>query len=195
MAQDRKKEMMMDDNTSSQRGNARTQRMMTDRLLTTEQAQELLQSVQGIPNEAMLHLALICGIRRGELFGLQWSDCDLERGTLQVRRTLMVFNEDHYQAYPPKQQRKFMLTKSLVTVLHQHRLEQREQVDGHWEDQDLVFTDEGGGPLGEHAFAGWFDMVRTRAQMPHLRFHDWRLSYLKQMIGMQESARTTWLEN
>lgn len=31
---------------------------------------------------------LTCGLRRGELLGLQWQDVDLEDGTIKIRRTL-----------------------------------------------------------------------------------------------------------
>ena len=33
-------------------------------------------------------LAASMGLRRGELLGLQWSDLDVERGVLPVRRTV-----------------------------------------------------------------------------------------------------------
>src|SRR5207249_1308683 len=33
-------------------------------------------------------LCLTKGLRRGELLGLRWEDIDLDKGTLQIRRTL-----------------------------------------------------------------------------------------------------------
>jgi integrase len=43
---------------------------------------------QGRRLEALYVLAVHCGLRQGELLGLKWDDVDLERGILQVRRTL-----------------------------------------------------------------------------------------------------------
>lgn len=40
----------------------------------------------GDPLYPVYHLAIVTGLRRGELHGLQWDDVDLDRGVLQVRR-------------------------------------------------------------------------------------------------------------
>jgi integrase len=39
-------------------------------------------------------VALSCGLRRGEMLGLQWADVDLETGTLSVRHALQRFGGD-----------------------------------------------------------------------------------------------------
>jgi integrase len=33
-------------------------------------------------------LAILTGMRRGELLGLKWEDVDLKRGVLQIKRSL-----------------------------------------------------------------------------------------------------------
>jgi integrase len=40
----------------------------------------------------MYVLAIMAGLRQGELLGLKWEDIDLEGGKLQVRRTLYKGN-------------------------------------------------------------------------------------------------------
>jgi integrase len=57
-------------------------------VLTVEQARKLLGIARGSRLDALLLMALTTGMRRGELVALRWVDVDLERGTLQVRRTL-----------------------------------------------------------------------------------------------------------
>jgi integrase len=56
--------------------------------LTSEQAKVLLKTVYGDLLEALYVLAITAGLRQAELLGIRWEDMDLERGTLQVRRTL-----------------------------------------------------------------------------------------------------------
>jgi integrase len=62
--------------------------------LAPDQAQQLIQTVKGDALEGLVTVALSCGLRRGEMLGLQWVDVDLEAGTLQVRRALQRFGGD-----------------------------------------------------------------------------------------------------
>ena len=62
--------------------------------LTPEQAQQLLIAVKGHALESLVAVGLSCGLRRGEMLGLQWADVDLDTGLLQVRRALQRFGGD-----------------------------------------------------------------------------------------------------
>jgi integrase len=56
--------------------------------LTPSQARALLATATGTPYETLLHLALLLGLRRGEIQALRWRDIDLQRDELRVARTL-----------------------------------------------------------------------------------------------------------
>jgi hypothetical protein len=56
--------------------------------LTPSQTRDLLAAAKGHRLEAVIVLAVTLGLRKGELFGLTWADCDLENRTLQVRRSV-----------------------------------------------------------------------------------------------------------
>lgn len=58
------------------------------RLLTMRQTRALLQGFYGHDLEAWLICAASCGLRTEEGYGLEWSDLDLRRGVLTVRRGL-----------------------------------------------------------------------------------------------------------
>lgn len=62
--------------------------------LTPAQAQQLLKAVSGDPLDALVTVGLSCGLRRGEMLGLQWADVDLDAGTLRVRHALQRFGGD-----------------------------------------------------------------------------------------------------
>jgi len=57
--------------------------------LTLDQAQRLLTTVKETRWHSLYVLALILGLRRGELLGLRWSDVDLDAKTLSVRQNLV----------------------------------------------------------------------------------------------------------
>lgn len=54
--------------------------------LTPEQTIALLDAVEGQRGGVIYHLALILGLRLGELLGLQWTDIDWEARTLTIER-------------------------------------------------------------------------------------------------------------
>ena len=59
--------------------------------LTVEQAQQLLRSSREAadPYYPAWLLGIGCGLRRGEILGLRWTDVDLAAGVLHVRRQLI----------------------------------------------------------------------------------------------------------
>ena len=50
--------------------------------------------MKGHALESLVAVGLSCGLRRGEMLGLQWADVDLDTGLLQVRRALQRFGGD-----------------------------------------------------------------------------------------------------
>ena len=56
--------------------------------LTLEQAQKLLEAARQGRLECLLTVALVNGMRLGELLALRWSEVDMTRGILQVRHTV-----------------------------------------------------------------------------------------------------------
>jgi integrase len=129
---------------------------------------------------ALWRLALMCGMRRGELLGLKWDDVDLDRGTLAVRRTLSRGSGGTWQLTEPKTasgRRQIALPESCVAALRKHRLRQLEQrmaLGPAWEDHGFVFTGRTGTPLHVNSMTVHFKKLITDAQVPAIRFHDLR---------------------
>lgn len=152
--------------------------------LTAEQAQKLLETVKGHPQEALFVLALMTGMRRGELLGLKWQDINLEGGFLQVRRALtrMPTGQGYKETEPKTKssRRRIVLVPLAVEALIKHResqLQLRELAGPVWEDHDYVFCD----PDGTHLDPGHdvyvqFKKLLEKAGLPDVRFHDLRHS-------------------
>jgi integrase len=106
--------------------------------LTREQVRIFLSSAKGDRLEALYFLAIHTDLRQGELLGLKWSDIDLDRGHLQVRRILSAAKEGPRFTTPKSNQgRSVRLTTQAVQALHDHRkrqVQERLKHDGFWQE-------------------------------------------------------------
>jgi integrase len=158
--------------------------------LTKEQAQRLLQVARGHRLEALLTLALATGMRRGEMLGLRWSDIDLVRGSLQVRRSMNRVGKNGVVESGPKTakgRRSIVLPQFVIEVLKQHRIRQVEarlKAGEQWEDHDWVFCNIYGRFLEPVIVHRLFKKLLADARLPQIRFHDLRHSAATFLLGM-----------
>jgi integrase len=144
------------------------------------QTAAVLAAAHGDDFEPLWRLALLTGMRRGEILGLRWADVDLDTGALSVRRTLSRGTSSRLEVGEPKTgagRRRVALPPSVVESLRRHRVRQLELrlVAGPaYEDQDLVFTNETGRPIHPNSLALRFRRLIERAGVPPIRFHDLR---------------------
>ncbi len=119
-----------------------TKREMTP--LTPEQVKTLFRTVENSPLEALYVLAVMTGLRKGELLGLKWVDIDLDAGLLQVRRSLSLTKEGPVMVPPKtaKGSRRVALSAVAVEALRRHRSRQ-DAMRGSWsKDHGLVFPND-----------------------------------------------------
>jgi integrase len=151
-------------------------------VLTIEQAYTLLRQIKNHRMEALFTLAIVTGMRCGELLALRWQDIDLANCSLQVKRTVNYMKGyGHVESEPKtvKSRRRIRLPLFVVEVLLRHRTRQEEQrcesADA-WIDRDLVFTTVEGNYIALTTLLRAFNSVLKQAGLPRMRFHDLRHS-------------------
>ena len=150
--------------------------------LDIEQARMLLESVREHRLEVLLTMAVVTGMRRGELLALTWSNIDFERHSLQVGNTVDYIPKYGYVQTEPKTKagkRLIRLPAFLMDMLKAHRVQQEEQrskVGTAWENRDLVFPDLKGGYFNPNYLLRVFKKILENAGVPHMHFHDLRHS-------------------
>lgn len=148
--------------------------------LSPDQARTLLATASGDRLEAVYALAVTTGMRRGEILALQWKYVDLETGSLQVVGTLQRTREGLSIAEPKtdRSRRQVALSATAAQALRKHRAAQASQrllLGAAWQDLDLVFTNDIGGPMEPaNLIRRSFQPLLKRAGLPPIRFHDLR---------------------
>ena len=160
--------------------------------LIREQVATLLRAAAGTDMQMPIALLVTTGLRRGEAFGLKWSDIDLERGRLTVRRSLEKLNDGTLQYKSPKTTRSartVALAPFLIDRLRAHRMEEKRlhmQFGIGRKDDGPVFADlRTGLPIDLKAFSKRFARLVERAGLD-VRLHDLRHSY--GMLALQNGV-------
>lgn len=99
------------------------------RTWTVEQMAAFLEHGDRHPLALFWRLALITGMRRGELLALRWDDIDQKRATLAVQRTFAQDRNNQPMISPPKtrsSQRQIAFPAALLDLMRTHRRTQNE---------------------------------------------------------------------
>jgi integrase len=153
------------------RGTAAPQAAPSERVAwTADEARRFLAASTGHRLGAAFHLAVVAGLRRGELLGLRWSDLDLERGRLRVAQQLMVERgRARLKPAPERDRRTIPLPPSEVAMLldHRHRQDDEQPVNSPApRDHNLVFRAPGGGWLTPERFARAMNDLIAQTHVP-----------------------------
>ncbi len=149
-------------------------------VLSPDEATGFLRDTTARPNHALYVLAITTGMRQGELLGLRWSDVDLHRNRIEVRRALQRQKGRGLVFVEPKtsrSRRRIAIGGLATKALKAQRDRQaflRERLGDEWIDYDLVFCTDKGTPLDPGWVRESFAADLKRAGLGHVRFHDLR---------------------
>ena len=158
--------------------------------LNQKQVADFLAAAQDDRLKSLFVLAIGSGMRLGELFGLQWSDVDLKKGVVTVRRSLSELNGVLKLKEPKTKssKRRIELPAAVVEALADHR--KRMFADGHAA-SPWVFVNQSGGPLRRsHFYRENFRPLLTRAELPaDTHFHHLRHAHASILIQQGENPK------
>jgi len=146
------------------------------------------------PFRTFVFTAVLTGMRKGELLGLQWGDIDYNSNTIFVKRSLKwhtmkqsVNKRQRWYFDTPKTKysvRAVTMSPKLKEALEIH------QITCPVNEWELVFTNKEGNPLDpDNLIKREFQPVLRMAGLRQIRFHDLRHTYTSLLIAQGENIK------
>lgn len=160
--------------------------------LDEKDARQLLEALRSAPIKyrAAITFDLLSGLRRGELLGIGWDSVDFDSQTVTIRRTLNYTPENGTYFDTPKNEssrrplRVSPLALDLLRQLRQWQEEQAGKLGSGWSNpENLVFTNDSGGPMHPDSLTKWFSGFCTESGFQRVHIHSLRHTCASLMIA------------
>ena len=138
-------------------------------------------------NYALYCLALVTGMREGELLALKWENTDLDKGILNVKFNLKRIPGGGLQIDKPKTKssiRSIKLGVDTIKVLYsQKKRLELESLCDLWNNKGFVFPTKIGTAIDPSNLLKQFRQLLIDAELPKIRFHDLRHTAASLMLN------------
>ncbi|MCL1806595.1 MAG: site-specific integrase [Oscillospiraceae bacterium] len=170
-------------------------------MLTLPEVQQLFTLLQEEPAEnlqyvvAMTLLAYL-GLRRGELLGLEWKDCDFSSGIVSVRRAAYQSKlMGHYTDTPKSKTslRTLKLPLDVLALLTRYRAHQRvyaATLGDKWHETDRLFTSWNGSYMHTSAPEDYFKRFCAKHGLRVVTLHSFRHLNASMLINAGLDVKT-----
>lgn len=164
-----------------------------------EEVNQMLELLENEPMKyrTMIHIVIFCGLRRGELTNLEWSDVDLDNETISISKQLQYLPEfgiyEVENAKTDSGNRTISIPTALVDLIREYKDWQNEEKakwGDKWVESNKLFTKENGEPIHPHTPSQWFNKFIKRHNLPPLTFHQLRHTNASLLIGQGVDVAT-----
>jgi integrase len=149
-----------------------------------EQVNRFLSVARESPYYMAFFLAIMTGMRQGEILGLSWKDVDLNKGLLYVTQTLSHNGKSIMVGAKTKTSiRSVALSPSTIAALKKH------QDETGCNPSRLVVCSTTGTPVNPaNLRREWLKLIKL-AEVPQIRFHDLRHTHASLMLKQGEHIK------
>jgi integrase len=151
------------------------------------QTAELIEAVRGTPMLMPALLAVLCGLRRGEICALRWRNVDLVTGQISVVQSLEQTKAGlRFKSPKSGKGRTVAMSGTMVDEMQSHRLERAQdmlKLGVRLSDDDLVIAHADGSIIQPiYVSQHWARTIR-KTRLAHLRFHDLRHAHATHLLA------------
>jgi integrase len=146
---------------------------------TAAEARSFLRAAADDSAYPVFVLAVVYGMRRGEIAALQWDDIDFARNRLAVRASLVrvggrLVRGPVKTAAGVRTLPLVALPRTALLAQRDNQAQQRAAAGTDWLESGYVFTTRSGRPVEPRNLSRSFDRIVAGAGVPRIVFHDMR---------------------
>ena len=151
------------------------------------QTAELIEAMRAARLFVPVILAVLCGLRRGEIAALRWQCVDLAAGQIAIMQSAEQTKSGvRYKEPKSGRARTVALSTTVVEELRAYRIRQAQELlrlGMRPTDATFVCAREDGLPLRPHTLTQDWDRKIANTTLPRLRFHDLRHAHATHMLS------------
>jgi integrase len=151
------------------------------------QTAELIAAMRGTRFFVPVLLAVLCGLRRGEIAALRWGQVDLATGQLSVTQSAEQTRAGvRYKEPKSGRPRTVALSETVIEELRAYRIKQAQELlclGLRVTEATFVCTREDGQPLRPHTLTHDWERKLSKTALPRIRFHDLRHAHATHLLS------------
>lgn len=162
-----------------------------------EQLRELLTELQGAECYLAILTCALLACRRGEALGLYWSDIDFDANTVELKRALIINNNENRVEIGELKTKNARRTLPLPAALRDEllrvkyeRMQAARDAGSHTVDSPFVFVSTAGKPFRPDSISQAFKRAAKKVGLPNMRLHDLRHTGITYMLTSGADAKT-----
>ena len=152
------------------------------RTLDWDGVQALLEAAKASKYYSLLLVALLTGLRRSEILGLEWRDLDMETGVLSVNRSLVQLHTGELSVGTPKNGRSRAVNLPTVALDCFRRILDDRKSERPVDPEDLVFSHLDGSAWRPDTVTRAFGRLVNKIGLKGIRFHDLRHTHASLLL-------------
>ena len=164
--------------------------------------EEYSRGIIDIQSVIFYHLAMLCGMRRGEIVALEWDDIDFDNNIVDVTKSTVLLDGVPYTKEPKSVSsiRKVSIPKHVATMLKEYRPQQmrkRLEMGSAWNGDNYIFTRQDGSQMYPSYPSQLFSKILKRHNTEHpenplplISLHDLRHTSATLLVASNVNPKT-----
>jgi len=149
---------------------------------------QLLTAASGTFMEVPITLAVMLGLRRGEVLGMSWNQVNFSNKTVTINQQLSKTSKGPKIDTTKTDSSNLVIpiSDSIISLLKKQKLQQTRNkvlLGQEYKDSNLIVTLDDGSYLSPDYFTKKFSQFLKDKNLKHIRFHDLRHSYATMMLA------------